>query len=144
MSPKSRGRKKPVKRQTRPARPTRTPPPGQAGRSAARATVGPARPDPRQPQAGLVEGIDALSAELYRAAEDFRPVLNAADPLAAELRAAQLLARFTGMSGPLSALDLALGLVALAARHPQPHVADRKSTRLNSSHLTQSRMPSSA
>ena len=85
--------------------------------------MGPARPDPRQPQAGLVEGIDALSAELYRAAEDFRPVLNAADPLAAELRAAQLLARFTGMSGPLSALDLALGLVALAARHPQPHVA---------------------
>jgi hypothetical protein len=85
--------------------------------------VGPARPHIRQPQPGLVEGIDALCAELYPAAEHFRPVLNAADPLAAELRAAQLLARFTSESGPLHALDLALGLVALAARHPQPHVA---------------------
>jgi len=122
VSPKSRGRKKPVKRQTRPARTAPTPAPGQAGQSAARAPAGPTRPDLRKLRDGFVAGVDAVCVELYSEAEHFRPLLSAADPLAAELRTAQLLARFTKTS-PSGAVDLELGLVALAARHPQPHVA---------------------
>jgi hypothetical protein len=90
--------------------------------STARAAAGRARPDRQNVQAELAQGIDAVCAELYREADGFRPLLDTADPLAAELHAAELLARFTAPQS-MGAIDLAFGLVAVAARHPQPHVA---------------------
>jgi hypothetical protein len=84
--------------------------------------VGPARPDQGTVQAEFAQGIGAVHAELYREADGFRPLLDTADPLAAELRAAQVLARFAAAQS-VGAIDVAFGLVAVAARHPQPHVA---------------------
>src|SRR5712691_5329538 len=77
-------------------------------------------PRPGDPE--LTTAIDATCARLYPEAESFRPLLRNLDPLAAELRAADLLARVCA-GDPSGALNLAVGLVVVAARHPEPHVA---------------------
>ena len=127
VSPKSRGRKKnkPVKRQTRPGR---AGPVSALGRISSSPAAGVAAlpqlgvRDIQWAMTGLVDGAADAGAWLYAEAERFRPLGDAADPLDVEIHTAQLMARFD-QANPAGPLGLALGLVALAARHPQPHVA---------------------
>ena len=79
------------------------------------------QPERRPVDPELAKAIDATCAFLASEAESFRPLLDTLDPLAAELRAADLLARVS--ADPSGPLNLAMGLVAVAARYPEPHVA---------------------
>jgi len=122
MSPKSRGRKK--KTDTRRGRPRREGLAASAGQPlsargsgiAGRQPPAPSSPGPdlRQAFAAGVPAVDAL-------AERFRPLLVSDDLLAVEETTAELIAQAARADG--SGLDLAMGVVALAARHPEPRVA---------------------
>lgn len=66
----------------------------------------------------VAAGVPAL----YAMAERFRPLLSSDDPLAVEVAAAELIAQ-ADQADDSSGLGLVMGVVALAARHPEPQVA---------------------
>jgi hypothetical protein len=124
MSPKSRGRKKKTDtRRSRPRREGLASPASQPLSAQGSRVDGWQAPAPNSPWPDLRQAFAAGVPAVHALAERFRPLLASDDLLAVEETTAELIAQTAHANSSGLDLDLAMGVVALAARHPEPQVA---------------------